>query len=382
MPTFFAPTKLILDVSVPEAVRTIVRDEGWARIGVIVDEQLMGQGLVNQVEDEIRRLTQGFQLIEQTVSEPDTEYTDQVCAQLRSIQPEALIGIGGGSVLDVTKAVAVLLTNPQKAADYQGFDLVRNPGLPTVAIPTTAGTGSEVTWTAVLTNREKGLKAGINSPHLFPKYAVLDAALTTSMPRRLTITTAMDAIAHAVESYTAKSASAVSRAISKEAFRLLFSNIRAVIGDGSDLEARRQMLLGSTLAGWAIVNAGTGACHSVAYALGTLFNVPHGAANAMLLPKVMQFNEDRSPGLYADLLEAGDARHAGLTQTENSQKLAMSLQEIMELGGLTDSLSDFGASLEDIDHVAAKGLELKSALSNNPVAFDYEAAREVVALII
>src|SRR5262249_52425616 len=185
------------------------------------------------------------------------------------------------------------------AADYQGFNLVKRAGLPIIAIPTTAGTGSEVTWTAVFTNRTRMVKGGINSPYCFPRYAILDSLLTASMPRRVTLSSGMDALSHAIESYTAKNASLLSRTMSEQALRLLYEGLSRVFRNETDLEGRRLTQLGSTIAGWACFNAGTGACHSLAYPLGVYFKVPHGEALSMLLPIVARINNTKQPGIYS-----------------------------------------------------------------------------------
>jgi alcohol dehydrogenase len=382
MPTFNAPTKLIWDVEICEALAGILNENGWRRIGVIVDVKLARDPRVTEILSRLRGHAERVQVFEQSFSEPDTDSTDSVSSHFKQDVPEALIGIGGGSVLDMTKAVAILVTNPGHAADYQGFNLVSQPGLPTVAVPTTAGSGSEVTWTAVLTNRETQRKAGINSPHLFPKYALLDARLTLSMPKALTVSTAMDAIAHAIESFSAQSSTVVTRMISKEAFQLLYLNLPKVAADGSDLEARKQMQLGSSLAGWAIVNAGTGACHSVAYALGTHFHIPHGMANAMLLTKVMRMNHQKRPGLYAYLWDLVHPEEVGMPAVTRSDHLISELEQVLERAAFKTSLLDFGVSLEHIDWLAGEGLKLKSALSNNPVEFDYEDSKAVLKEIL
>lgn len=382
MNTFHASTKLIWDCQAEEALEDIFGKEDWKEIGVVIDTNLLKIPVFESILSKLKELSEKITIFEQEISEPDIDYADTVTSMFREEAPEVMVGIGGGSTLDVAKAVSVLLTNEKDAASYQGFMLVEKPGLPSVMIPTTAGTGSEVTWTAVFTNRKKMLKGGINSPYLFPQYAVLDARLTVSIPKLVTVSTGMDALAHSIESFTAKFATMVSRMISKQAFCLLYRNLPAVINDGADLEARKQMQLGSTLAGWAILNAGTGACHSIAYPLGTYFKVPHGIANAMLLPKVMRRNEDKQPGLYAPLWDAVHPEDASLAESEKSRRLIASLEQFLNEAEFKAALSSFGVSSDDIHFLAAKGLELKSALRNNPVEFGFEDSKAVLKQIL
>lgn len=382
MKNFHGPTKLLWDCGAEDAFEEIFGRESWRKTGIIIDKAVRALAVLGPALTKLRRISNSVNLFEQEVAEPDTDYVDSVTAFFQKDPPEAIVGIGGGSTLDVAKAVSVLLTNPGGAAKYQGLMLVEKPGLPTIMVPTTAGTGSEVTWTAVFTNRKQMVKAGINSPYLFARYAVLDARLTVSMPIYLTTCTGMDALAHSIESFTARSANIVSRMVSKQAFELLFRNIASAIRDGNGLEARRQVQLGSTLAGWAIVSAGTGAGHSIAYALGTHFHVPHSVALAMLLPKVMRINQGKIPGLYATLWDLVAPEDNQLPQDEKSERVIARLEELLKEAGFKSRLSDYGVSGGDIELLASKGLALKSALQNNPAKFVLDDSLTVLGEIL
>lgn len=374
---------MIWDAEVATQLAAVIRDNGWENIGVIFDKNLKGLLEMNDVWSRLQECGT-VQMFEQGVAEPDTDYADELTAQIKANPPEVLVGIGGGSILDLTKGVAVLLTNPGKAADYQGFNLVKTPGLPIIAIPTTAGTGSEVTWTAVFTNRSKLIKGGINSPHCFPRFAILDPKLTVSMPRRVTLSSGMDALSHAVESYTAKNASLLSRALSVQGAQLLYEGLSGVFRDESDLKARHKTQLGSTIAGWACFNAGTGACHSLAYPLGVYFGVPHGEALSMLLPTVVRINDAKQPGLYSSLWTAvfGNGHAGAQSETEKSKLFMKEIDNLCAQSNLRLRLSDYGMAAKDLDSMSEKAINLKSALLNNPVEFSQSDARRALESIL
>ncbi len=375
MSNFCAPTKIIWDIPSEDALDNIFKLEGWKRIGVVIDSKLRTIASSTPLISKLESLAEDLTIFEHNMPEPDTDYADRVAESLRNKRLEVIIGIGGGSGMDIAKAVAVLLTNEKDTASYQGMMLVEKPGLPTVMVPTTAGTGSETTWTAVFTNKKKMFKRGLNGPYLFARYAILDARLTNSLPPNLTLTTGMDALAHSIESFTAKSSTIVSRMFSRQAFTLLFANFPAVLADGENLEARSQMLLGSALAGCAITNAGTGACHSFAYPLGTHFHVPHGTAMAILLTTVMHLNAEKNPALYNQLWDTAHPDLAALPEKEKSFRLIDRINSIIEQAGFKTKLSDFKVTDKDLDFLAEKCLELKSALENNPVDFGAREAR-------
>lgn len=198
-----------------------------------------------------------------------------------------LIGIGGGSVLDGVKLLSVMRTNDSSIRDMLGVNLVTKLGLPTILIPTTSGTGSEVTANAIVTIPEDELKVGVVSEYLLPALAVLDPELTISLPPKLTASTGMDAFTHAFESFISNKANPISDVFAAEAMRMIASSLVDAYENGYSLEARESMLLGSMYGGMALSSSGTAAVHALAYPLGGKFGIPHGVANAMLLPHVI-----------------------------------------------------------------------------------------------
>ncbi len=254
-----------------------------------------------------------------------------------------VIGIGGGSTMDTAKAAAMLALNKGRVSDYVGLDLVPNPGLPTILVPTSAGTGSEVTFTAVFTNRATKTKGGINSRFLYPTVALLDPELTLSLPPQATAQTGMDALTHAMEAYTSNKANPLSDMVAEKAITLFGQFLKKAVKNGQDLEAREGMLLGSLLAGMALANAGVGAVHAMAYPLGALFNITHGLANAVLLPYVLEFNRVACPERFARMeYLLGGSEAAGSTEggAKKCIKRIISLSQAIGIPGEPEGIED------------------------------------------
>ncbi|MDP3040611.1 MAG: iron-containing alcohol dehydrogenase, partial [Deltaproteobacteria bacterium] len=285
-----------------------------------------------------------------------------------------VLGVGGGSAMDTAKAAAILATNEGQARDYQGFNKVPKPGLPKGMVPTTAGTGSEVTFTAVFINADEKKKAGINSPYLYPEVSILDPELTLGLPPAVTAFTGMDALTHAIESYTSKAASPLSAMFSQEAIQLIGKSLRQAVAQGSDLNARSNMLLGSLLAGIGLANAGVTAAHSLAYPLGGVYRVPHGVANALLLPAVMEFNAFSCPEKFAQIaawmgenVQGLSVKKAAVLAVESVKRLAKDLE-------VPQRLSDLGIPQLAIPGMAEEAMKVARPLENNPRPVSLEDA--------
>jgi alcohol dehydrogenase len=268
--------------------------------------------------------------------------------------------------MDVAKAAAVLATNTGKASDYQGLDLVKKPGLAKIMIPTTAGTGSEVTFTSVLSRKKPKMKAGINGKYLFPEIAVLDPALTLTVPPQVTATTGMDALTHAIEAYTSLQASPLSDTIAREAIKLIGANLRTAVREGKNLPARSNMLMGSLLGGIAIANAGVGAVHALAYPLGGNFRIPHGTANGLLLSYVMQFNVSRCAEKYADVALLLGMPAEGDGQEIFAGKAISAVKKLGEDIKIPRRLRELNIEEKFFPEMADSAMKVSRPLENNP----------------
>lgn len=312
--------------------------------------------------------------------EPAFADLDRLMDALAESPTDLVVGLGGGSVLDLAKLAAVLARNPGHASDYVGVDRVVNPGLPMIMLPTTAGTGSETTPNAILTNSEARLKQGIVSPHLMPQVAILDAELTLAVPPQMTAYTGMDALTHALESYVARRANPMSRLYSLEAARLIIRWLPVAVTDGQHLEARAAMLYASYLAGITITNAGTGAVHALAYPLGGEFGVPHGLANSLLMPHVFAVNARGLEPLYGDLAVALGWADPSDSPADAAAGLVTGLHRLNALVGVPASLREIGIPEGALPELARAAMGVTRLMQNNPRALTenevYEGFRQ------
>jgi alcohol dehydrogenase len=286
--------------TLPEEVRTlgtrkalIVCDPGITRLGMVarVAEALAGGGVDSARFDAIS-------------ANPRDAECCAAAAAAAEMGADLIIGLGGGSAMDAAKAAAALVTNGGTVKDWEDPRQLEHEPLPLVCIPTTAGTGSEVTFVAVITDEVDHYKMALRGTGLGPRVAIVDPELTLSLPPALTAATGMDALAHAVEAYTCKRANPITDALALRAIALIAGSLRAAVRDGGDIEARSAMLLGSTVAGMAFGNSTVGAVHCVGEALGGLYDTPHGVAVAVFLPAVFRFNIPADPARHADVARA------------------------------------------------------------------------------
>lgn len=301
--------------------------------------------------------------------EPDYDYLDAVAGSLRDKPlPDVIVAIGGGSCLDMAKAVAVLLTNPGSGIDYRGFDKVTVPGVPVMAVPTTAGTGSEVTINAVFTDKKEMRKLGINGRYMEAAYAMLDAEWTLSCPREAAVSAGMDALTHTLESFICRQHNRLTRVYSKEAFRLLYHNLPALAGDPQNAEKRQNILLGAHLAAIALFNSGSGIAGGFSYPIGVHYKVPHGLAGAVFLGSVTRFNAARGYTDYAELLDLVEAA-PGLTLMEKSELFATRIEDLAAALGVPRDLGRYGITRAEAPRLEGFLAGLQGAFDQNPVAF-------------
>lgn len=274
MDTFSLPTKIVLGGKGLDALLANVK-----RAFVVTDAFMMSSERVRYITDRLDRLRADYKVFSDVGADPDTEMVAAGMAILVDFHPEVVITFGGGSAIDAAKAIVYFASREGKMKDC-----------PFIAVPTTSGTGSEVSKFAVITDRAKGIKYPLIDESLLPDYAVLDATLTTSVPPSVTADTGMDVFTHAVEAFACTEANAFSDAMAEKAIELVHTHLLTAYSEPDNLEARQGMHNASCLAGVAFSNAGLGLCHGMAHALGAQFHIPHGRANAILLPFVMGFN--------------------------------------------------------------------------------------------
>ncbi|MBP7341326.1 MAG: iron-containing alcohol dehydrogenase [Smithellaceae bacterium] len=343
-----------------------VKDQQAQHPLIVIDKNLAQTGLKEKIAEILSSAGVKFTVYDKVAPEPPIELADAGAALAVKRKCDCVIGVGGGSAMDVAKAIAVIAVNKGAAADYLGLNKVPRAGLPKIMIPTTAGTGSEVTFTAVFVRRNLQKKEGMNSPYLYPELALLDPELTLSLPPAPTAQTGLDALCHAIESYTSINSSPTSEMFSLEAIALIAENLRTCVHDGKNLAAREQMLLGSLYAGIGLANAGVTAVHSLSYPLGGKFGVGHGLANTLLLAPVMAFNLPGALEKFADVAEAMGEVTDGLPLREAAFLAVEAVEALIEDCGIDASIKDFGVKETDFPALADVAMTVARPLENNP----------------
>lgn len=384
-PFSFATTAQILcESGAAQRLASLCRERGARRILIITDPGIARLGMLDDVLPAFTLAKVGVAIFSDVTADPSQNCVLAAVDRARHIGADMIVGFGGGSSMDVAKLVA-LLAHPacgQPISELYGIDKAKGPRLPLIQVPTTAGTGSEVTPIAIVTTGET-TKMGIVSPLLLPDLAVLDAVCTLGLPPAVTAATGIDAMVHAIEAYTSKlKRNPLSSLLAREALRLLADNLEQAVYNGGNLPARQAMLLGACLAGQAFANAPVAAVHALAYPLGGHFHIPHGLANALVLPHVMRFNLPDALTDYAEL--ASPLLGARLQACDRESRSEQFVCELAQLGGrcgLPETLRDAGVPRESLGQLAQDAMQQQRLLVNNPRAVSeadalaiYEAA--------
>jgi alcohol dehydrogenase class IV len=358
-----------------------IKGLGWRNVAVLVDEGVAEHNpYYGAIVPLVSAVAQVSVLRLRGSDEPSYDYLDTLAVKVRALRDlDGIIAIGGGSALDSAKALACLRTNPGPALDYRGFDKVTVPPVPTICIPSTAGTGSEVTINAVFTDTGERRKLGINGRYLNATYAVLDAEWTMSCPRSVAISSGMDALVHTLESFMTGNANPLTRALNREAFKLLFENLRCLVDAPQDKARRQALLLGSYLAAAGLFNSGSGIAGALSYPIGVHFKVPHGIAGGIFIASVVDFNVERGWHDYAELLDMVEP-HPDWNAQKKARRFAQAIRELADHLDVPHTLERWGINRGNLDHVAGLMLPLQAAFNQNPIPFSAETdARAILA---
>lgn len=324
----------------------------------VIDPGVHQAGLCQPILDKLEQLSRPFTVFTDVEPNPRDTSIQRAFEIAREAKCDGVIGIGGGSSMDSAKGIAVLLTNGGNIQDYDGINKVTKDLPPVIAIPTTAGTGSEVTANSALTRSADHYKMSLRSPRLLPKLAILDSALLRTLPRSVASTSGMDALTHAIEGFLSVRASPISDLFALEAMHLIAHNIRPFVANPDNQHATTQMLLGSMLAGLVISNTGTGNDHALARALGGLCDVAHGTATALLLPEVMRFNASAQPEKFRQIASAMGISINGTTR-EIAEQLVDEISHLLDELGVPRRLSEVGVQeshVPDLVQVALRNI--------------------------
>lgn len=356
----------------PELVKSV----GGTRALVVGDPGVAKAGLVERVVSALGGVVPvtTFTDIE---SDPDARSVDAGVQLAKSKECDVIIGVGGGSAMDVAKVIGVMLTNPGNIRDYSGMGKIGKPGAPVIAIPTTAGTGSELTIWSVLSEKEKKQKFGVGSVLNCARIALLDPELTISLPPAITAATGIDALTHALESYVCTATQPISEAMSEQSMALIARSLRLAVAQPGNQQARSDMLLASTLAAMAFNSTRLGLVHAYAMPLGARFRIPHGLANAIMLPVVMRYNLPGNLAKFARIAEIFGEPITGLSLREAAERSVVAIESLKADVGITAKLGDFGMTEADLDAVAGEAI-LSGNVAVNPRQTTLEAMKALL----
>lgn len=392
--TFLTAGQLTFGPGAVRQVGEIAAKRHWKRVFLVTDPILRSLGYVERVTGPLSDSGIVWEVFDGGEPEPSIAAALSACEQARRFAPDALLGLGGGSNMDLTKLAAVLLTHRGQPTDYFGFDRVPGPVLPLICLPTTAGTGSEVSHAAVLTDTANQMKVSTLSNYLRPTVALVDPEFTYACPARISADSGIDALTHAIEAYTAVESSELDfppgkscgyegrfplgACLAEEAIRLVGIHLTTVVREPHNIPARDAMALAATLAGIAFSNCGVALVHALEYPMGGSLHCSHGAGNGLLLPHVMRFNLPTRVSAFARIAELLGEATDGLSEQAAAERAITAVDRIRETIGVPGRIRDLGGKAEQLPEFAEKAAQIKRLLSVNPRAATREDLLEIL----
>jgi alcohol dehydrogenase len=372
---YFAPTKVIFEVGSISEIPHEVANFG-KRAVLVTDPGIIAAGLADRVKEKMGAALAG--VFSDVPQDTGMEVIDAGAAYAKSVGADVVVSVGGGSVIDTGKGMCIVMTEGGSMRDFQGMQMLTRPQTPHIVIPTTAGTGSEVTSGAVILDREQGQKIILFEYHNTPRVAILDPKMTEGLPPDLTASTGMDALTHAVESYVSTARNHISDAVALHAVRLVARSLPRAVKDGSDLVARGEMQVAALLGGWAFSNALLGLVHAMAHSLGAIRGIPHGLANGLCLPHAMRYNLEEVPDLLSDIAQALGVDIRGMDSKEAGEAGIVKIEVLRDEVGLPKTLKEVGVTQEDIEKASEMAMSDGSIVYNPRMVMD---ASEVLAVL-
>ena len=372
--TLLQPQKIVFGTG---CIQTFVEDYkklGCQRLFVLTAPPIMP--LIEAPLEELRKAGVSIEINQSLLAEPTVNDFKAILQEARSFGADSVVGIGGGSVLDCTKLVAAFINSDQQAEDCFGTGFVKAKGLWFACLPTTAGTGSEVSPNAILLDERDHLKKGIVSPFLIADAAYVDPKLTWTVPAKVTADTGMDALTHCIEAYTNKFAHPSVDIYALQGIRLISANLERAVKNGQDVEAREALAFGSLYGGLCLGPVNTAAVHALSYPLGGEFHIPHGLSNAILLPSVLKFNMPANIKRHAEVAIALGCQ-PGKDDNETAMRGVEYIYQLAEAVGIPKKLSDLGIPQTAVDGMAKAAMEVQRLLKNNPREVTEHDARDI-----
>jgi alcohol dehydrogenase class IV len=360
---FNNPTKIVFGAGAVNDIGPEMDSLNKKRAVIITDEGLVATGIIDRIKDILGRRCVG--IFSEVKPDTGVYIIERGVKYAKGLDADILISVGGGSSIDTAKAMAILISEGGRLEDYQGWQILKRPLIPHIAVPTTAGTGSEVTYVAVVKEHERGIKLVFGDNHLIPNTAILDPELTINLPPDITAATGMDALSHAIESMHSLQRQPIADGLALQAIRMIFNYLVISVENGKDIAARGQMQIAATMAGIAFSNAQLGIVHAMAHAVGARFGVPHGIANAIFLPHGMGYNIDICEGEYAAIAEAAEIDIHKKTKREAAEMAIYAVKRLTEEIGLPTKLSDVNVTKEGFAICAENAMADPSIVYNS-----------------
>ena len=379
---FFAPGQIVFGKGAVAQVGELVARRNLKRIFLVADERLATAGIIARVTTRLADSMRNVEVFAGGQPEPSVDLAVQAAEEARAFRPDCIVGLGGGSNMDLAKILAILVTHGDGPERFFSFDNVPGPVLPLVCVPTTAGTGSEVSHAAVLTDTANQIKVSTLSQFLRPAIAVVDPTLTTTCPPKVTADSGIDALTHAIEAYTAveysqldakngepvayEGMTPLGQCLAEKAIELIGKHLVAAVKDGLDVDAREGMALAATLAGLAFSHSAVALVHALEYPLGGVLHCSHGAGNGLLLPYVMRFNLPGRSAAFARIAELLGEDVRGLSQDAAAERAIVAVEKLRAAIGIPQRIRDIGGKREQLPAFAAKAFAIKRLLATNP----------------
>lgn len=363
-----------------------LKEMSFEKIGIIVDGKIFGLNYTQKILESVKK--ESFNEVKiweyDLAAEPDYDSLDRVKLIFTDKKGNSLVdcfvGIGGGSVIDFAKGLATLATNPGRAITFRGFPTNINPSLSTIALPTTAGTGSEVTFNAVFIDKNEKKKLGINTRNNFPVLAILDPNLTLSCPKQVSVSSGIDAIVHAIEGYMSKKSDVITKMFAKKAFRLMFNNLPKILKNPKDIEVRINLQIGAYLGGLVLLGSGGGPTGALSYSLGVQFKVPHGLAGGIFLPYIVEHNFKKRYDFSELYDEIGTDK--ALNKKQKREAFSKKLFQLWRKLGVPANLKGFGVNWKNASTLLKEIDNYEKAFSQNPVPFSVEEGKKLILKLI
>lgn len=375
--TFHSVPKIIFGCGSINDLGQQAKNLGASKVALFTDKGITGKNIHLPAMESLHKAGLKPAVYQDVEPDPPLDGVAPCVDFIKSHQADLVVGLGGGSVLDMAKIAAIMSVNEGPISKYVGVNLVPQRGLPTLLVPTTAGTGAEATSISVLTDHVRQVKVGIVSDYMYASLTLLDPELTVGLPQGLTASTGLDAFIHAFESYIGKRATPITESLCLTSMELISHNLRLAYAQGENLEARSAMLMGSLTAGMGFGNTQSGAVHALAHVLGAKYHIAHGASTSLMLPEVMRFNSIAAPEKFARVARVLGEETAGLSRMEQAQAAIRGARRLIEDVGFQLGLKHYGVEESSFDEMASESLDAARLWGNNPRSATSEQVRAI-----